>query len=331
MMKSRRTRRDLIALLGGAAAWPLAARAQQVTLPLIGFLNGFTLAEWASPVAGFHKGLSETGYVAGRNVAIEYRWAENHFDRLQALAAELVSRHVAVLVATGGSATAFAAKAATATIPIVFGIGTDPFKTGLITRLNRPIDNATGVYFLTGELEVKRLGLLRELVPKGALIAVLLNAGNLNTATLSKELEGAAQTLGQPIHILHASDEAEIVAAFASFSRLHAAALLVGADPFYLTRRDHIVALAARYAIPTIYHQREFATAGGLITYGTSLIDAMRQVGVWTGRILKGEKPADLPVVQSTRFEMVINLKTAKALGLTVPSTLLGFADEVIE
>ncbi len=325
-------RREFIRLIGGAAAaWPLSARAQQTQMPVIGFLNGFSPAAWASPVAGFHKGLSETGYVEGRNVAIEYRWAEGQYDRLPALAAELVRRPVAVLVATGGSATAHAAKAATTTIPIVFGIGTDPFKTGLITSLSRPVGNATGVYFLTGALEGKRLGLLRELVPTGALIAVLFNPRNLNTATVSKELQVAAQTRGQPIHILHASSEPEIDTAFASFSQLRPAGLLVGADPFFLTRHEHIVALAARHALPTIYHQREFAVAGGLMSYGTNLIDATRQVGLYTGRILKGEKPADLPVMQSTRFEFVLNLKTAKVLGLTVPPTLLLSADEVIE
>jgi putative ABC transport system substrate-binding protein len=236
-----------------------------------------------------------------------------------------------VLVATGGSHTAIAAKAATTTIPIVFGIGTDPFKTGLIASLSRPVGNATGVYFLTGELEGKRLELLRELVPTSALIAVLFNQRNLNSATASKELQVAAQTLGQPIHILHASSEPEIDIAFASLSQLRAVALLVGADPFFFTLRDHIVSLAARHAIPTIYHQREFALAGGLISYGTSLIEATRQVGVYTGRILKGDRPADLPVMQSTRLEFVVNLKTAKALGITIPPAILASADEVIE
>ena len=322
-------RREFITLLGCAALSPISARAQQTKMPVIGFLNGFSLDEW--PVAGFRKGLNETGFVEGHNVAIEYRWAEGQSDRLPALATELVREQVSVLVATGGSHTAFAAKAATTTIPIVFAIGTDPFKAGLIASLSQSVGNATGVYFLTGELEGKRLGLLRELVPTSALIAVLFNQRNLNSATESKKLEVAAQTHGQPIHILYAGSEPEIEIAFASISQLRAAALLVGADPFYFTRRDHIVSLAARHAIPTIYHQREFAVAGGLMSYGTDLVDAMRQVGVLTGRILRGEKPADLPVMQSTRFEMVINLKTAKTLGLTIPQTLLSFADEVIE
>jgi putative ABC transport system substrate-binding protein len=322
-------RRDLLLAGLAAAAWPIASHAQSSGMPVIGFLNGFSLDEW--PMAGFRKGLNETGFVEGQNVAIEYRWAEGQSDRLPALAAELVYQQVSVLVATGGSHTAFAAKAATTTIPIVFAIGTDPFKTGLIASLSRSIGNATGVYFLTGELEGKRLGLLHELVPTGALIAVLFNQRNLNSATESKELQVTAQTHGQPIHILYASSEPEIDIAFASLSQLRAAALLVGADPFYFTRRDHIVSLAARHAIPTIYHQREFAVAGGLMSYGTDLVDAMRQIGALTGRILRGEKPADLPVMQSTRFEMVINLKTAKTLGLAIPQTLLSFADEVIE
>ena len=300
-------------------------------MPVIGFLNGFSLATWASPVAGFHKGLSETGYVEGRNVAIEYRWAEGQYDLLPALAAELVRRPVAVLVATGGSPTAHAAKAATTTIPIVFGVGTNPFQSGLITSLSRPVGNATGVWFLTGDLESKRLGLLHELVPRGAVIAVLFNPRNLNTATESKQLQADAHTLGQPIHVLHASSDSEIDTAFASLSKFHAAALLVGSDPFYLTRHDRIVTLAARHAIPTIYHQREFADVGGLMSYGTDLTDATRQVGLYTGRILKGAKPADLPVMQSTRFEFVLNLKTAKALGLTIPPSVLARADEVIQ
>src|SRR5262245_61433931 len=266
-MTSVMDRRTFVRLIGGfaAAAGAPSARAQQTKMPVIGFLNGFSLAAWASPVAGFHKGLSEAGYVEGRNVAIEYRWAEGQYDRLPALASELVRRPVAVLVATGGSAAAHAAKAATATIPIVFGIGTNPFKTGLITSLSRPVGNATGVWFLTGDLESKRLGLLHELVPNGAMIAVLFNPRNLNTATESKQLQVDAHTLGQPIHILHASSDPEIETAFASLSQWRAAALLVGADPFYLTRHEHIVALAAHHAIPTIYHQREFADVGGLM------------------------------------------------------------------
>jgi len=318
-------------LAGGVLAAPLAARAQPTKVPVIGFLNGFSLAEWAHAVAAFHKGLNETGYVEGRNVAIEYRWADGQFDRLPALAAELVRRQVTVLVTTGGSVTARTAKAATSTIPIVFGVGIDPIKLGVVASLSRPGGNASGVYFLTNELEGKRLGLLRELVPKAAVIAVLLNPSTSAVGVQSKDLREAAGAVGQQIRILNASDERDLDTAFANLAQLHAAALLVGASPFFNARRDRIVALAARHAIPVIYEQREFAVAGGLMSYGTSLTDATRQVGVYAGRVLKGEKPADLPVVQSTKFEFVINLKTAKALGLTIPQSLLQRADEVIQ
>jgi putative ABC transport system substrate-binding protein len=300
-------------------------------MPVIGFLNGFSLAEWAHAVAAFHKGLNETGYVEGRNVAIEYRWADGQFDRLPALAAELVRRQVTVLVTTGGSATARTAKAATSTIPIVFGVGIDPIKLGVVASLSRPGGNASGVFFLTNELEAKRLGLLRELVPKAAVIAILLNPSGPTVGDQSKDLREAAGAVGQQIRILHAGDERELDAAFATVDQLRAAALLVGASPVFNAHRDRIVALAARRAIPVIYEQREFAVAGGLMSYGTSLTDATRQVGVYAGRVLKGEKPADLPVVQSTKFEFVINLKTAKALGLTIPQSLLLRADEVIQ
>jgi ABC-type uncharacterized transport system substrate-binding protein len=329
-------RREFMRLLGGAAAgpllsWPRAARAQQPAMPVIGFLNAFSSTAWAQPLVAFRKGLSEVGYVEGQNVAIEYRWAESRYDRLPTLAAELVGRQVGVLVATGGSVTAVAAKAATTTIPLVFGIGGDPAALGLVASFNRPGGNATGVYFLTTQLEAKRLGLLRELVPTSALIGVLLNPTLALAGAQLKEVQAAAAAAGQQIHIVHASSEPELDTAFATFAQLRAAALLVGADPFFLTRRDHIIALAARYAIPAIYEQHEFAAAGGLVSYGTSLTDATRQVGVYTARILKGEKPADLPVVQSTKFEFVINLKTAKALGLAVPEGLVLAANEVIE
>ena len=316
---------------GGLLAMPLAALAQATKTPVIGFLNGFSLAEWAHAVAAFHKGLNETGYVEGRNVAIEYRWAEGQFDRLPTLAAELVRRQVTVLVTTGGSVTARAAKAATSTIPIVFGVGTDPIKLGVVAGLSRPGGNASGVYFLTNELEAKRLGLLRELVPKAAVIGILLNPRGSRAEGQSTDLRAAAGALGQQVRILHASSERELDTAFATVDELRAAALLVGASPVFNAHRDRIVALAARRAIPIIYEQREFAVAGGLMSYGTSLTDATRQVGVYAGRVLKGEKPADLPVVQSTKFEFVINLKTAKALGLTIPQSLLLRADEVIQ
>ena len=325
-------RREFISGLAGAtAAWPLPLGAQSA-VPVIGFLNGFSAAEWAGPVAAFHKGLAETGFVEGQNVAIEYRWAEGQLDRLPTLAVELVSRRVAVLVSTGGSVTAVrAAKAASAMIPVVFAMGADPVSLGLVASFGRPGGNVTGVYFVTAELEAKRLGLLRELVPGATLIGVLVNPKYSQARVQLESLEAAALTAGRQIHIVHASTETEFDAAFATLTQARAGALLVGADPFFNTRHDTIVTLAARHAIPAIYEQREFAMAGGLMSYGTSITDATRQVGIYTGRVLKGEKPADLPVLQSSRFELVINLKTAKALGLTIPPAVLLGVDEVIE
>jgi putative ABC transport system substrate-binding protein len=330
MQLDQLNRRELTTLLGGAAAaWPLAARAQQPAMPVVGFLNSGSPASFDYRAAAFRQGLSEAGYVEGKNVAIEYRWAEGHNNRLRAMASDLVRRQVAVIVAN--SPGVVAAKALTKTIPIVFSTGTDPIASGFVTSLNRPGGNLTGVYFLSADLEAKRMGLLHELVPAAATIAVLLNPTYLNFETQTKEVEEAARILGLRIQVLRASTEQELDAAFASLAQLQAKALLVGADPLFNNLYVKIVALAARHAVPAIYEQREFAEAGGLVSYGTSLTDAYRQIGIYSGRILKGDKPADLPVMQSTKFEFIINLKTAKALGLEVPPGLSARADEVIE
>jgi putative tryptophan/tyrosine transport system substrate-binding protein len=324
-------RREFISWLGGAAAWPLAARAQQPALPVIGFLSIGTLGPLASRLAAYRRGLNETGFIEGRNVAIEYRWAEGQYDRLPALTADLVRRQVAAIVATGSSAPALAAKAATTTVPIVFVTGGDPVQEGLVDSLNRPGGNVTGVFILLNAMDGKRLGLLREMVPTATLIVVLVNPSNPSFASQLIDIEQAARAVGQQLQILHASSEREIDAAFATAAQLRAGAMLVGADPVLNNWRDQMVALAARHAIPVIFNRREDAVAGGLMSYGTSLPDAYYQVGLYTGQILKGAKPADLPVQQSTKFEFVINLKTAKALGLGVPPGLSARADEVIE
>jgi putative ABC transport system substrate-binding protein len=324
-------RREFITLLGGVSAWPFAARAQQA-LPTIGFLDPRSPDATAALVDAFRQGLKDTGYADPETVTIEFRWAHGHYDRMPVLASELAGRPVAVIVAAGGTATALAAKAATATIPIVYINGGDPVAMGLVASLNRPGGNVTGVNLFTLVLGGKRLGLLRELVPGGAPIAVLLNRENPgNFETQEKEIKEAAHAVGQEVHIIGASTEPELDAAFARLRELHAGALLVGADAFFYSRRDRLVMLAARYAIPAMYEQRDFPLAGGLMSYGTNFTDSYRQAGRYAGRILRGEKPGDLPVVQATKFELLINLKTAQTLGLAVPISMQLLADEVIE
>ena len=324
-------RREFITLLGGAATWPVAARAQQPAMPVIGFLGDGSLETRRDYLATFLRGLAETGYVEGRNVTIQYRWAEDRSDRLPDLIADLVRRQVAVLVPTN-TASAIAAKAATSTIPIVFFLGSDPVQIGLVGSLNRPVGNITGVTGLSGELAAKRFELLREVVPAATLIAYLIKPDNPFADSESRVVQAAAGAFGLRLLTLTASNPYEIESAFESLPQRQAGALLVSADQFFdASQRDQIVALAARDRIPTMFGRREAAAAGGLISYGPNFADAYRQVGVLTGRILKGEKPADLPVQQATRVWLTINLKTAKALGITFPITLLGRADEVIE
>jgi ABC-type uncharacterized transport system substrate-binding protein len=324
-------RRDFLTLLGGAAAaWPLAARAQQAAMPVIGYLNNGSPDSDTHRLSGLRRGLNQIGYVEGRNLVIEYRWAANQADRLSALAAELVRIQVAVIVAAG-LLPALAAKSATTSIPIVFSVGADPVQLGLVASLNRPRGNLTGFNNMAGELGAKGLALLHELVPGTTTVGFLVNPNNPVSELTTRDVLAAAPALGVQVQILKASSDREIDAAFVSLVQSRIGALLVRTDAFFNSRIEQLVALAARHAIPTLYTFREFVVAGGLISYGTSVTEAYRQIGLYTGRILKGEKPADLPVIQTTKHELIINLKTAKALGLEVPDKLLALADEVIE
>jgi putative ABC transport system substrate-binding protein len=325
-------RREFIAGVAGATAWPQAVQAQQSAMPVIGFLDSRSPDALMDRLRGFRQGLKDAGYVEGENVAIEYRWAENKFDRLPVLAADLVRRRVAVLATSGGIPVAFAAKAATTTIPIVFTVGEDPVRLGLVASLGQPGGNLTGINFLAGELATKRLELLRALVPGATRVAVLVNPAHAtNTETTLRDVEPAAHAMGLQIQVLNASTSREIDAAFTTIVRERPDALFVGNDAFFNARRVQLVLLAGRHGVPAIYSDREYAEAGGLMTYGSNIVDVYRQVGDYAGRILKGAKPADLPVVQSSKFELVINHQTARMLGLTVPDKLLVAADEVIE
>jgi putative ABC transport system substrate-binding protein len=323
-------RREFITLVGGAATWPLAGRAQQPALPVIGFLGSESADLYASRLRPFRQGLSETGYVEGRNVAIEYRWAEDQNDRLPALVSDLVRRQVTV-IAAGGGPSARAAKAATTKIPIVFHVGVDPVQAGLVASLNQPGGNLTGVTVLAVELGPKTLELLHELVPAATVIVFLVNPTNPNAEILSRDAQAAARTLGLQVHILHASAERDFDAVFANLVQLRAGVLVIGGDAFFTSRMEQLAALALRNAVPTVFQYREFAAAGGLMSYGGNFTESYRQAGLYIGRILRGEKPADLPVQQITKVELIINLKTAKRLGITVPLALLTRADEVIE
>jgi len=322
-------RRDFIALIGGAAAWPLAARAQQAAMPVVGFVRSESLADATNLVTAFRQGLNEAGFVEGQNVTVEYRSGEGQRERLQSVVAELIRRPVTAIA--GNSVAMLAAKAATATIPVVFASGGDPVQQGLVASLNRPGGNVTGIVFLSGTLGTKRLELLRQIAPKATAIGMLANPNTTETETERTDVQTAAQAIGMQLIVADVSSDRDIEPALAALVQRGIGALLVGAGGFMTSHRERIVALATRHALPAMYGLREFVAAGGLMSYGTSITDAFRQVGVYTGRILKGEKPADLPVMQSTKFDLVINLKTAKTIGLTIPPTLLALADEVIE
>jgi putative tryptophan/tyrosine transport system substrate-binding protein len=324
-------RREFISLLGTAAAWPLAAWAQQPAMPVVGVLGGHTRAQWQPFVAAFHQGLKEVGYAEGENVSTEYRWAEGHYDRLPALATELVGHKVAVIAAIGGVNSALAAKAATSQIPVVFLTGRDPVELGFVKSLNRPGGNLTGVSMLNDELVGKRLELLRELVPNAATIAFLVNPNNRNHQAHVRALEAVAHAGGQQLIVLRAASDRDFETAFSTLVQRGVEGLVVAPDPFLDSQREGLVRLAMGHAVPAIFQWREFVQAGGLISYGMSLTDAHRQMGIYTGKILRGARPADLPVVQPAKFELFVNLKTAKALGLTVPTSILLRADEVIE
>jgi putative ABC transport system substrate-binding protein len=329
-MKTRR--REFITLLGGVAAWPLAAQAQQAAMPVIGFLGSASQDPWAGRMRAFHQGLSETGYVVGQNVAIEYRWAEGQNDRLPQLAADLVRRQVTVIATPGSTPAALAAKAATTMIPIIFELASDPVALGLVTSLARPGGNITGVTSLNAEVGPKRLELLHELVPTATIVGLLVNPTNPNLAEpITKNLGAAARSLGLEMHVLHASTDRDLDTVFATVVQLRAGGLVIGPDPFFSSRLGQLAALSVRHAVPTVYQTREFTAAGGLMSYGASFTDTFRAAGNYTGRVLKGDKPADLPVQQSTKVELIINLSTAKALGLEVPRILIARADEVIE
>ena len=330
-MIAKLKRRAFITLLGGAAAWPLAARAQQAAVPVIGFLSARSPDESAHLVAAFWRGLAETGFIENQNVVIEYRWALSHYDQLAGRAAELVHRPVVVLVAVGGEVAARAAAAASQTIPVITAFGVDPVGSGLVASLARPGGNVTGISNLSATMEAKRIGLMRDVVPQATTLGVLLNPNNPTVANQQKDIQEAARAVGLRIHALQASTVNELDAAFESIARNQIPALLVTADAFFTASRDKLTILAARDAVPAMYYFRDFAVAGGLMSYGASLADQYRQIGVYTGHVLKGAKPADLPIVQPTTFEFVINLKTARTLGIALPPGVLAIADEVIE